>query len=205
MKTISIALAIAFIFWSIIFSPFSPVRFNFWVELCAASAILAAIGVVSQKGSSKELYYFRPLHIIVGIISAAVLYLIFLAGNYMLIHVSASSQAQIADVYKTRTQAPAGVIAFFLLVWIGPAEEIFWRGFIQQRLSRFFGSVSGYLMAAFLYAIVHVFSWNLPLFLAALTAGLFWGWLFRKYKSIWPCVISHSLWDAAIFVFFPIG
>jgi membrane protease YdiL (CAAX protease family) len=42
------------------------------------------------------------------------------------------------------------------------------------------------------------------LFLAALICGLFWGALFKRYRSVWPVLISHALWDVAIFLLFPI-
>ena len=41
--------------------------------------------------------------------------------------------------------------------------------------------------------------------MAALTAGAFWGLLYRLFpKRIWALVISHAVWDAAVFVWFPI-
>ncbi len=111
---------------------------------------------------------------------------------------------EIRDVYSTRAQAAPWVIAPLLFFWVGPAEEIFWRGLVQDRLAAHLGDSVGYLSASLVYAGVHIWAFNLMLFTAALVCGLFWGFLFLKSRSLWPGVISHAVWDVAIFIFFPL-
>jgi membrane protease YdiL (CAAX protease family) len=89
------------------------------------------------------------------------------------------------------------------MFWIGPAEEIFWRGLVQHELAAKYGAVFGYFVSSLLYAGIHIFALNFMLLMASLICGLFWGALFLKYKSVWPGIISHALWDVAIFVVFP--
>jgi len=66
------------------------------------------------------------------------------------------------------------------------------------------GPVGGLLLATCLYGFVHIWAFNLSLLLAALTAGLFWGILYMREKSLVPVIISHSLWSSTIFVFLPL-
>jgi membrane protease YdiL (CAAX protease family) len=91
-----------------------------------------------------------------------------------------------------------------LLFVIGPSEEIFWRGFVQDTLAQKFGDNSGWIIASLVYGGVHIAAWNFMLFAAALVCGLFWGWVFKKYKSLWPGIISHAIWDLTIFVLIPV-
>ncbi len=43
------------------------------------------------------------------------------------------------------------------------------------------------------------------LVMAALVAGGFWGLIYRFYPNrLGALVISHAVWDAAVFVWFPI-
>jgi membrane protease YdiL (CAAX protease family) len=58
---------------------------------------------------------------------------------------------------------------------VGPAEEIFWRGFVQERFCGRYGRAVGYLIASLVYAAIHVFGFNFMLFMASLICGLFWG------------------------------
>ena len=61
----------------------------------------------------------------------------------------------------------------------------------------------GVCATASVYALVHVVSLNPMLILAAAVCGLYWGLLFQREQNLIPLIISHSLWDVLIFVFFP--
>ena len=52
-------------------------------------------------------------------------------------------------------------MALVLLFITSPAEEVFWRGFIQRWFTHRFGGKAGWLLAVCVYAGVHVFSGNL--------------------------------------------
>jgi membrane protease YdiL (CAAX protease family) len=41
------------------------------------------------------------------------------------------------------------------------------------------------------------------LILAALIAGLFWGFMYYRYRSLLANVVSHTVWDVAVFLVFP--
>ena len=91
-----------------------------------------------------------------------------------------------------------------LLFIIGPGEEIYWRGFIQNTLSKKMGETKGYIISVLLYAGVHIITGNIMLVIAALVCGIYWGWLYKKEKSLLPVIISHAIWDLTIFVIFPL-
>ncbi len=94
-------------------------------------------------------------------------------------------------------------IGLLLLLVMGPAEEIYWHGFVQRRLTGRYGATVGVLAAAVVYTLVHVVSLNFMLVAAAGVCGLYWGLLFQRKKNLIPLIISHALWDFLIFVLFP--
>ena len=97
------------------------------------------------------------------------------------------------------------VFIFLLLFFVtGPGEEIFWRGFLQNRLMKRWGNSSGFLVATALYGGVHIFSGNLILILAAFVAGAFWGLLYLWKKDLLAQITSHSFWSAVIFAVAPV-
>ncbi|MCS7170658.1 MAG: CPBP family intramembrane metalloprotease, partial [Candidatus Kapabacteria bacterium] len=100
--------------------------------------------------------------------------------------------------------APAWLIALLLAVWIGPAEEVFWRGILQRYLQMRLQPIWGLLVATVLYALVHIWSGNPPLLLAAFAAGMAWGALFLWTGSLIPGIVSHALWDVLMFVVLPL-
>ena len=101
-------------------------------------------------------------------------------------------------------ESPLLLTALMLFI-IGPAEEIFWRGYVQQKLTERWNSNRGFIVTTLVYALVHAGSFNFMLTMAALVAGAFWGFLYKLYPNRFTAiVISHALWDVAVFIWFPI-
>ncbi|MGM0369335.1 MAG: CPBP family intramembrane glutamic endopeptidase [Bacillota bacterium] len=172
---------------------------NFWFRL------LIAIVVLNLVVSNYQDYNFEfdVNTIFSGVISAIILYFIFLAGKYGSELLFSSGQQQITSVYQLGKNTDYAVIILVLVV-AGIGEELLWRGFLQQNLTQLFSAKLGYIITSLIYAGVHIWTGNLILVLAALTAGLFWGYLYWKNKSLTQVIISHVLWDLLVFALFPL-
>ncbi|MFH0765039.1 MAG: type II CAAX endopeptidase family protein [Calditrichota bacterium] len=195
-----IGVIIAAVFWTL---NFGFKVGNFWLLMVLATVVLGAWGLVYNPGMLRT---ERRLVIIMicGISAAVVLYGVFLLGKTATQWLDFQDR-QLASIYQTREQAPLWLISILLIFIIAPGEEIFWRGLVQSKLERSWGGGIGYLTAALLYTLVHLPSLNLMLIGAAAVCGIFWGALYRLTGSIWPGIISHSLWDAAAFVWMPLS
>ncbi len=101
----------------------------------------------------------------------------------------------------TGTVLLAALLLFFVT---GPCEEIYWRGYLQKKLMRRFGSAGGWLMAALVYAGVHLWSLNFMLVGAAAVAWAFWGAMYWRLNDISAVIISHAIWSTFIFAVMPI-
>lgn len=205
MKTLATCYCLAAACWLVMFSPWTAGAIPFWPVMTAATGVLAGLAIWFQRQRLRELFTFRPIWLLVGAASAAVLYGVFVAGRFMSERLFDFAKPEISDVYTIGESAPAWVIAVLLVLWIGPAEEIFWRGFIQDRLMTAWGRWPGFILAAGLYTAVHVWAFNGMLLVAALVCGVFWGWMMMRFKSLWPGLISHALWDVTIFVLLPVA
>lgn len=195
---------IANLFWFLLFSPLARISLNFWMAMTAAVGLLSAAALIAQRGKLKQVFELRSSYVFIGIISAGILYCLFVLGRQLSSALLPFSQSQIIRIYAIKSSAPSWLIGILLVAWIGPAEEIFWRGFLQQRLSGLFGDKAGYIASSLMYAFIHLYALNFMLFAAALVCGLFWGFLFKKYHSLWPVIISHSLWDIFVFIIAPL-
>jgi membrane protease YdiL (CAAX protease family) len=195
---------IAAVFWFVIFSPWTAGWMNFWAQIMLATGLLAASAVYLNQEHYARIFKFRIMQAVLGVLSAVVLYGIFYLGNWFGTAILDFASSQVANIYANKAQAPPALIATVLVVWIGPAEEIFWRGYIQKSIADRWGSWTGYILASLIYALVHIWAFNFMLVMAALVAGLFWGLLFVRTGSLWPGIISHALWDVAIFILWPI-
>ena len=199
-KYIIFTLLVATILWYLLFV-IKPM--NFWLQMSLSISALVVMSLVYNKGIFKiERLTLR--HILIGISSAMALYIIFYLGNIISGYLFPFKDSQVLSVYSNRSKGNLIWIGLLLLFIIGPGEEIYWRGFIQNTLSKKIGETKGYVISVLLYAGVHIITGNVMLVIAALVCGVFWGWLYKKEKSLLPVIISHAIWDLTIFVIFPL-
>lgn len=197
---IAFTLLIVAVLWYLMFV-IKPL--NFWLEMSLSVSLLVIIAAYA-KGNLLYLGKITFKHIVIGIISAVGLYFVFYFGNIISSYLFPFKDAQVLSVYSNRSQGNPFWIGLLLLFIIGPGEEIFWRGFIQNTLSNKMGENKGYILSTILYAGVHIITGNFMLVIAALVCGAYWGWIYKKEKSLVPIIISHAIWDFTIFILFPV-
>lgn len=190
------AMALAFAAWS---GAFLLGGAAYWYALCVAAVMMMALALYFS-GWPLPLRDIKPRFVVTGVAGAVVLYGVFALGNW-LVTVLPLPAPDAGDIYSVRDSGWFFVLCFMV---ISPAEEIFWRGFLQRWAVNRFGPLRGWLGAAFFYAFVHIASGN-PLFIAAaLVTGLFWGFIYLVCDSLVPVIICHALWTMAIFVVWPL-
>jgi membrane protease YdiL (CAAX protease family) len=145
----------------------------------------------------------RPADVAQGLGSAAALYVIFQVGDQFARRVLPMGAAQIESIYDLRTLRPRPEIAARLVAVIGPAEELFWRGLVQGRLTRYYGTMPGAVLATAAYGGAHIVTGNLTLIGAATVAGAFWGLLAATGVPMGALIVSHVAWDLWIFLVSP--
>jgi uncharacterized protein len=181
--------------------------FDFWWWMSANLAVLLALTSVFDR---RQLILFaqdileRPAAKIgAGVLAAAGLYAVFFIGNILARRILPFAGSGIAQVYGFKAGASPLRVIFLMTLVIGPGEELFWRGYLQRHFQERWGGVRGFLAATAVYALVHAGSGNPMLVLAAAVCGLFWGYLYLRTKSILLVLISHTIWDLAVFILFP--
>ena len=199
----ALPLVVAFVLWGIMFG----LRVgNFWLMMSLSASGLALWALAWDHKELRRFFRWRWGWLPLGLVLAAVLYAVFWLGNAVSAAVLPFARAQVVDVYGIRSGADPAMIALALVFLIGPAEEIFWRGFVQRRLERcWLSRWQAVVVGALIYAGVHVWSGNVMLVGAALTGGLFWGSVLAVAGNLWPGIVSHAAWDVAIFLLWPIA
>ncbi len=194
------SVALAAVLWYASFCLGGP---SFWIKISFSAAILAGIAWWSQPKSDTRLLFDAPAFML-GIVSAALLYAIFWAGQIISTFLFPFASHQIGSIYGLGDGFKAWQVALILFFITGPAEEIYWRGFLQKRLSQKFGATNGLIAATTLYTGVHLCTLNFMLIGAAAVAGIFWGLMYWRYNNLAANIISHSVWTAVVFAVFPL-
>ncbi len=192
---------LATLFW---FVTFYLTWSSFWIKISFSAATLAILSLLLQP-DCKERIRIDAKAIVLGLVSAAVLYFIFWTGKAVSALILPFAGGQIGGIYDKGAGTPMWAIALLLFFVTGPSEELYWRGYLQKNLMMRFGQWQGWLLATAIYAAVHIWSFNFMLIGAAAVAGAFWGAMYWRLKNLAPVIISHSVWSAVIFAVFPMG
>lgn len=87
-------------------------------------------------------------------------------------------------------------------------EEFVWRWFVFRQFEVLVGGAPAVAAAGLAFAAHHVIAlavqFSAPMAalgsLGVLVGGVIWSWLYLRYRSIWPCYVSHAIADVPIFV-----
>ena len=89
-----------------------------------------------------------------------------------------------------------------MVTFNGVVEELFWRGYLHERLSGLGNRLLANALPAACFGLQHVFvvsslvrdPWITALFLAGITgAGAAWAFLRERSGSLWPSLLSHVM------------
>ena len=136
---------------------------------------------------------------------SAVLYGIFVVRDKLARLIMPRGGAEIARIYDLSTLGKRLELGVRLALIIGPAEELFWRGLVQQRLSARYGRWWGAVLGTLAYGGAHIVTGNATLLGAATVAGAFWGGLYALGAPMSALIVSHSSWDVLTFLVAPIA
>ena len=166
------------------------------IPIFTAAMVMTVIVVWGDHRLMRTLLRITPriamLSVGAAIAMVAVTYLAFplLASSIPMI--AAETRSIYAHFLARRSLLP--VIALVVPVVI--AEELLWRGEVQQGMRRW--SVFG---AAAIYAIAHAPSGSLLLVVVAFVCGLYWSALREISGSLVPPLCAHLVWDIALLIY----
>jgi len=178
-------------------------RERFWQRMTSAGTVLGTLALVSERDLRRDIR-IRKKDIGLGLAAAAGLYGVFQAGDRLARKLLPTGGDDIGEIYSLDRLRPKPEIAARLALVIGPAEELFWRGFVQRRLQRTrLGRWKGAAAAAAAYGGAHVVTGNLTLTGAAGVAGAYWSALAAAGMPMGALIVSHVAWDVWIFLVAP--
>lgn len=204
MKKLCFTLVVAAVLWAVMFSPQTMPLINFWEMMAGSALTLAVLACLFDRNWLKESVW-NPQSLLLGIALAAALWGVFWTGDKVAAWLFDFARPQVDMIYGLKESTNSLFLTLLLLLVTGPAEEIFWRGYVQRTISHRWNPNAGFAITTAVYALVHAASCNFMLIMAALVAGIVWGGLYRLFPRRLPVlIVSHAVWDAAVFVWFPI-
>jgi len=200
----AVGIFLAAVLWTIMFSPWTAPHVNFWAMMTCSGALLTIYTTWAAPGWWKDVRIGLS-DILIGTALAVALWGIFWLGDFLSSLMFHFARPQVDSIYGMKEGSDPFILSLLLLFIIGPAEEIFWRGYIQKHLSGRWTPTIGFIVTTLVYSLVHLSKFNFMLIMAAAVAGFIWGLGYRLFpERLGALIISHALWDCAVFIWFPI-
>lgn len=204
MKKLVFTIVLAAVLWAVMFSPLTAPYVNFWWMMTASALTLSILSTCFNRGWWHAVR-FGWGEVLAGVGIAAALWGIFWTGDKVSSWLFDFARPQVDLIYGMKEGESLWLLSLLMLVLIGPAEEILWRGYVQRTLSARWSPDAGFVVTTLVYALVHAASCNFMLVMAAAVAGVVWGGLYRLFpRRLGAIIVSHAVWDVAVFVWFPI-
>lgn len=203
LRGVWLSVGVAAVLWFVMFSPWTAPHVNFWFVMTLSAMVLTTLATVCCREWLSDV---RPTarQLLLGLAIAFVLWWVFWTGDKVSQLLFSFARPEVDLIYGMKTGSSPLVVGLLLLLVIGPAEEIFWRGFVQRRLSQRWGADAGFVATLFFYTIIHVWSLNFMLVMAAMVVGGCWGLVYRlRPQWLTALIVSHAVWDTCAFVLFP--
>ena len=151
-----------------------------------------------------------------GFAAAAILFACSWAFMKVVMPVGSDRESWLARLYlqlgdPTTLRKNVAFVVMGIIV-MAAAEELVWRGLVRSLLEELVGTSRAWVWAAVLYALAHlptmwalrdpVAGVNPILPVAALGAGLVWGYMSRRFERLLPGIFSHILFDWTVLMMF---
>ena len=197
-------MCLAAVLWTVMFSPWTSPHVNFWKMMTCSGLMLTVYSTWAAPGWWKNVR-LGLTDILLGIALAAFMWGVFWLGEYFSTMIFGFARPQVDMIYGMKEGENPWILTALMLLIIGPAEEIFWRGYIQNTLSERWNPNVGFIVTTLVYSLVHLPKMNFMLIMSAAVAGVIWGLAYRFFPERFGAILlSHALWDCAVFIWFPI-
>ena len=172
--------------------------------MTCSGLILTTYSLICSPGLLKQIRMGWS-DIALGVGLAAALWGVFWIGDKLSSLMFDFARPQVNLIYGMKEGENPVILTLLMLFIIGPAEEIFWRGYIQNHFSKRWNPNIGFIVTTLIYGLVHISKFNFMLIMAAIVAGFIWGLAYRFFpERLGAIILSHALWDCAVFIWFPI-
>ena len=113
-------------------------------------------------------------------------------------------QTEVQTFFESNAALP--LTGFALVIMAPLSEEIFFRGFIFPGLIRPLGLAGGMVATGVLFGAIHITgSDTVAIALPFSAIGVLFCWLYYRTGSLWPSIITHSLFNSVGFAVGAIG
>lgn len=161
-----------------------PFAWYYFVNNLKLKEIFRRIKLVSENIDKAFLW---------GILAAVSIFVIIFIIEFALIKIGQKSQdlSNIPDLQRLFSWP----VLFFLVAIQPIGEEIFFRGFLFEKIENFAGGIVAIFITAFLFGLAHMSYGKIFPVLMPILMGIILGYVVYKTKNLYSAVIAHVVFN----------
>ena len=168
----------------------------FWYLYAFTLLVGIAVSLISSKLKDELPTWY---YLIFGIGYGTILYGIIKLGHTILPHLDNNFEKELLKFLNTF--APQNIWHYLLLVFvIVIGEEMFWRGYVQQKLKTFTRPIYAVFVTSLLFSLSLAISGFAAGAIAAFVTGIILGALYEWKKSLPLIIIAHETFVILLFL-----
>jgi membrane protease YdiL (CAAX protease family) len=162
---------------------------------------------IIDRAFPRESFLLTKQGLLVGV-GSGLLFFLFIFGGLNWLHIYFLDIDQLRVLLIEWGFSGAGEIWLMLVLLIANPilEEVYWRGYMHEKLRKNGSSMYTICITATFYTLYHLLSvvpifqgvYSIAAVLPVLAAGLFWGYIREKTGSIAATIVGHGLSDLGI-------
>ncbi|OGS40686.1 MAG: hypothetical protein A3K77_01670 [Euryarchaeota archaeon RBG_13_31_8] len=128
-----------------------------------------------------------------GLLSAIIIFLFIFVIEFALIEIGVEIQdlSNIPDLQSLFSWP----VMFFLVAFQPIGEEIFFRGFLFEKIEGYGGAIIAIFITAFLFGIAHMSYGKIYPVLMPILIGIILGFVVAKTKNLYSAIIAHIVFN----------
>jgi len=138
-----------------------------------------------------------------GIIAAIIIFIVIFILEFVLIRMGhqAEDLSNIPDI----RQLFSWPTMFFLVGFQPIAEEIFFRGFLFDKIEKFAGGAIAIVTTAFLFGLAHMSYGKLFPVIMPILIGIILGYIVYRTKNLYSSIIAHVVFNVTVLTIAYVG
>jgi membrane protease YdiL (CAAX protease family) len=135
-----------------------------------------------------------------GVVVAAVMIALMIVLGVLLnnMGVSQGDQSNIEDIARNISIASM----FLIIVFQSIAEEIFFRGFLLEKIESIAGGIMAIFITAILFGLAHMSYGKIYPVVMPIIMGVFLGFVVFKTKNLYSAITAHMLFNLTSFILY---